>query len=136
MVNLYLFIVVGRLLYNRAEPVVGHFSGDRGRLSLVATADDLNASHLEPVQESFEGWAGHCADLVPNEHTGNELPPHPCRRPLRVATPSEEAVVGLGLDAAGPHLFGQAMGRCEDEGITLAEELDRSRGFAAAPAAA
>ena len=115
---------------------MGHFSGDRGRLSLVATADDLNASHLEPVQESFEGWAGHCADLVPNEHTGNELPPHPCRRPLRVATPSEEAVVGLGLDAAGPHLFGQAMGRCEDEGITLAEELDRSRGFAAAPAAA
>ena len=48
----------------------------------------------------------------------------------------EEAVVGLGLDAPGPHLFGQAMGRGEDEVISLAEELDRSRGFASAPAAA
>ena len=56
------------------------------------------------------------------------------QRPLRLATPSEEAVVGLGLVAHGPHLFGQAMGRGEDEGISLAEELDRSRGFAAAPA--
>ena len=45
-------------------------------------------------------------------------------------------MVGLGRDAPGPHLFGQAMGRGEDEGISLAEELDRSRGFAAAPAAA
>ena len=44
-------------------------------------------------------------------------------------------MVGLGLEAAVPHLFGQAMGRGEDEGISLAEELDRSRGFAAAPAA-
>ena len=45
-------------------------------------------------------------------------------------------MVGLGLDAPGPHLFGQAMGRGEDEGICLAEELNRSRGFAAASAAA
>ena len=136
VVNLYLFIVVGRLLCNRAEPVVGHFSDDRGRLSLVATADDLDASTLEPVEESFQGGAGHCADLVPDDHTGNELLPHPFWRPLRLATPSEEAVVCLGLDAPGPHLFGQAMGRGEDEGISLAEELDRWRGFAAAPAAA
>ena len=48
VVNFYLFIVVGML----AGPVVGHFSGDRGRLSLVATADDLDASTLEPVEES------------------------------------------------------------------------------------
>ena len=135
-VNLYLFIVVGRLLCNRAEPVVGHFSGDRRRLSLVATAVHLDASTLEPVEESFQSGAGHCADLVPDDHTGNELLPHPFRRPLRLATPSEEAVIGLDLDAPGPHLFGQAMGRSEDEGISLAEELDRSRGFAAAPAAA
>ena len=27
VVNLYLFIVVGRLLCNRVEPVVGHFTG-------------------------------------------------------------------------------------------------------------
>ena len=95
VVNLYLFIVVGRLLYNRAESVVGHFSGDRVRLSLVATADDLDASTLEPVEESLQGGAGHCADLVPDDHTGNELLPHPFRSPLRLATPSEEAVVGL-----------------------------------------
>ena len=89
-----------------------------------------------PSQGKFPGWSGHGADLVPDDHTGNELPPHPFRRPLRLATPSEEVVVGLGLDAPGPHLFGQAMGGAEDEGISLTEELDRSRGFAAAPAAA
>ena len=50
-----------------------------------------------------------------------------------VVTPSEEAVVGLGLDAPGPHLFGQAMAWGEDEETSLAEELNRSRGFAAAP---
>ena len=90
---------------------MGHFSGDRGRLSLVATADDLDASTLEPVEESFQGGAGHCADLVPDDHSRNELLPHPFRRPLRLATPSEEAVIGLGQDSPGPHLFGQAMGR-------------------------
>ena len=136
VVNLYLFIVVSRLLCNRAEPVVGHFSGDRGRLSLFATADDLDASTFEPVEESFQSGAGHCANLVPADHTGNELLPYPFRRPVRLANPSEEAVVGLGLDAPGPHLFGQAMGRSDNEGTLLAEELDRSRGFAAAPAAA
>ena len=132
VVNLYLFIVIGRLMCNRAEPVVGQFSGDRGRLSLVATADDLDASTLESVEESFQGGAGHCADLVADD----QLLPHPFRRPLRLATPTEEAMVGLSLDAPGPHLFGQAMGRGEDKGISLAEELDRSRGFAAALAAA
>ena len=136
VVNLYLFIIVGRLLCNRAKPVVGHFSGDRGRLSLVATADDLDASILEPVEESYQGGAGYCADLVLDDHKGNELLPHPYKRPLRLATPTEEAVVGLGLDTPGPHLFGQAMGRGEDKGISLAEELDRSRCFATAPAAA
>ena len=115
---------------------MGHFSGERGRLSLVATADELEASSLEPVEESFQGWAGHCADLVPDDHTGNELLPHPFRRPLRLATPMKEAVVGLSLDAPGPHLFGQAMGRGEDKGISLAEDLARSRGFDAAPATA
>ena len=95
---------------------MGHFSGDKGRLSLVATADDLDASTLEPVEKSFQGGAGHCADLVPDDHTGSELLPHPFRRPLRLATPTEEAVVGLVLDAPDPHLFGQAMGRGEEMG--------------------
>ena len=96
---------------------MGHSSGDRGRLSLVATADDLDASILEPVEESFQGGAGHCADLVPDDHTGNELLPHPFRLLLRLATPTEEVVVGLGLYAPGPHLFGQAIGRGEDKGF-------------------
>ena len=34
------------------------------------------------------------------------------------------------------HLFGQAMGRGEDEVISLAEDLDRLSHFAAAPDAA
>ena len=88
-----------------------------------------------PVEEGFQSGAGHCADLVPDDHTGNEFLSHPFRRPVRLAAPAEEAVLGLGLDAAGPHLFGQAMGRGEDEGGSGTKELDRSRGFAAAPAA-
>ena len=116
VVNLYLFVVDGRSLCNRAKPVVEHFYGDRGRLSLVATADNLDASTLGPVEESFQGGARHCADLVPDDHTGNELLPHTFRRPLHLDTPSEGAVVGLGLDAPGPHLFGQAMGRGDGSG--------------------
>ena len=42
-------------------------------------------------------------------------------------------MVGLGLDAPSPHLR-QAVGRGQNKRIPLAEELDRSRGFAAAPA--
>ena len=46
--------VIGDML---AEPVVWHFSGDWGRLPLVATADDLDAPILEPVEEGFQGGA-------------------------------------------------------------------------------
>ena len=60
---------------------------------------------------------------------------YPFGRPVCLATPAEDAVIGLGLDAPGPHLFGQTVGRGEDEGVSGTEELDRSRGFAAAPAA-
>ena len=48
---------------------------------------------------------------------------------------TEEAVIGLGPDPRGSHLFGQTMGRGEDEGVSGTEELDRSGGFAADPAA-
>ena len=109
--------VIGDML---AELVVWHFSGDWGRL---------------PVEEAFQSGAGHCADLVPDDHTGNEFLSHPFGRPVRLAAPAEEAVIGLGLGAPGPHLFGQAMGRGEDEGVSCTEELDRSHGFVAAPAA-
>ena len=54
------------------EPVMWHFSGDWGRLPLVAAADDLGAPTLEPVEEGFQSGAGHCANLVPDDHTGNE----------------------------------------------------------------
>ena len=131
VVYLDLFVIGGI----PAEPVVCHFSGDWRRLPLVATADDLDAPTLEPVEEGFQSGAWHCADLVPDNHTGNEFLSHPFRRPVRLAAPAEEAVIGLGLDAPGPHLFGQAMGRGEDEGVSGSEERDRSRDFAAAPAA-
>ena len=67
--------------------------------------------------------------------TGNEFLSHPFRRPVRLAAPAEEGVIGLGLDPPGRHLFGQAMGRGEDEGVSSTEELHRSRGFAPVPAA-
>ena len=93
-----------------------HFSGDWGRLSLVATADDLDAPTLESVEEGFQSGAGHCADHVPDDHTGNEFLSHRFGRLVRLAAPAEEAVIGLGLDVPGPHLFGQAMGLGEDGG--------------------
>ena len=77
--------------------------------------------------------AGHCADLVPDDHTGNEFLSHPFRGTVRLATPAEEAVIGLGLDAPGPHLFGQAMGRCEDEGVSGTEELGSLTWFCRCP---
>ena len=131
VVYLDFLVIVGML----AEPVVWHFSGDWGRLPLVAAADDLDAPTLEPVEEGFQSGAGHCADLVPYDQTGNKLLSHPFGRPVCLAAPEEEAVKCLGLDAPGLHLFGQAMGRGEDEGVSGKEELDRLCGFDAAPAA-
>ena len=46
VVYLDLFVIVGML----AEPVVWHFSGNLEQLTLVATADDLDAPTLEPVE--------------------------------------------------------------------------------------
>ena len=129
VVYLDLFVIGGM----PAEPVVWHFSGDWGwGLPLVA-ADDLDAPTLEPVEEGFQSGAGHCADLVPDDHTGNEFLSHPFGRPVCLTAPAEEAVIDLGLDASGPHLFCQAMGRGEDDGASGTKELDHSRGFAAAP---
>ena len=88
-----------------------------------------------PVEEGLQSAAGHCADLIPDVHTENELLSHPFGRPLCLATPAEEVVVGLGLDAPSPHFFRQTVGRSKDKRIPLAEELDCSRGFATVPAA-
>ena len=128
VVYLDFFVIVGML----AKPVVWHFSGDWGWLPLVAAADDLDAPTLEPVEEGFQRGAGHCADLVPYDHTEDEFLSHPFGHPVGLAAPAEKAVIGLGLDAPGPHLLGQAMGRGK-EGVFGTEMLDRSRGFAAAP---
>ena len=46
-----------------------------GRLPPVATADDLDASTLERVEEDFQSGAGHCADLVPDDGDHDVLPP-------------------------------------------------------------
>ena len=108
--------------------------GDWRWLPLVTTADDLDAATLEPVKEDLQRGAGYREFLVPDDHPGNELLPRPFGRPVCLATPAEEAVIGLGLDAPGPHFFRQSMGQSEDES-SLAEELDRSRGLAGALAA-
>ena len=47
VVYLDLFVIDGM----PAEPVVWHFSGDWGRLPLIATADVLDAPYLKPVEE-------------------------------------------------------------------------------------
>ena len=135
VVGLDLLVVAVCLQTMLTEPVVRHLSGDWGRLPLVATADDLDASTPEPIEEGFQSGAGHCADLVPDSHAGNELS-HLFGRPLSPVTPAEEAVIGLGLVAHSPHFFRQTVGRSKDKRIPLAEELDRSRSLAAAPAAA
>ena len=78
VIYLDLFVIGGM----PTEPVVWHISGDWGRLPLDAKADDLDATSLEPVEEGFQNGAGHCADLVPDDHMGNEFLSHPFRRPV------------------------------------------------------
>ena len=112
-----------------------HLTGDRGRLPRVPAADDLDTVTLEPVEEGFQNRAGYRAYLVPDDHPGHELLPYPFGCPFCLATPAQEAVIGLGLDTQGLHFFRQAVGQGQDKGTPLAEELDGSRGLAGAPAA-
>ena len=130
LIQLDLLVIFGGV----AEPLVRHFSGDWRWLPLVTTADDLDTAFLEPVKENLRRGAGYREFLIRDDHPKNELLPHPFRRPFCLATPAE-AVIGLSLDAPGPHFFRQSMGRSKEERIPLAEELDRSRGLAGAPAA-
>ena len=96
VVYLNLFVIGGM----PAVPVVWHFSGDWGRLPLVVAADDLDAPTLEPVEEGFQSGAGHYADLVPDDHTGNELLSHPFGRPL--------CICDLGTRFAGTRIVKKA----------------------------
>ena len=41
-----------------------------------------------PIEEGAQSGAGHCADLVPDDHTGNEFLSHPFRRPVHLANPA------------------------------------------------
>ena len=131
MIHINLLVIIGGV----AVPLVRNFSGDWRWLPLVTTADDLDAATLEPVKEDLQRGTGYREFLVPDDHPGKELLPHLFGRPFYLATPAEEGVIGLGLDAPCRHIFRQSMGRSEDEGILLAEELDRSRGLAGALAA-
>ena len=88
-----------------------HVSDDWRWLPLVTTADDLDGATLEPVKEDLQRGAGYHEFLVPDVYPGNEILPHPFGRPFCLATPAEDAVIGLGLDAPSPHFFRQSIGR-------------------------
>ena len=61
---------------------------------------------FEPVEEGLKNGLGQGADLVPDDHTGNELLAHSFRGPLSLTTPATEAVIDLSLYATCAHLFG------------------------------
>lgn len=130
MINLDLFIVAAADKHRSRSQSCGISSVISG-----GCPDELDAPTLEPAKEGFQGGVGHRAGLVQDDHIGNDFLPHPFRRPLCMTTPAEEAVIGLGLDAPGPNLFGQTIGLGEDKGISLAKQLNPSRRFAAPSAA-
>ena len=104
MVDFNLLVVVSLL----PQPVTWHVASNRRWLTMVAAADDLDASVFEPVKEGLKDRPGNSADLVPHDHA------RAFSCPLSLTAPAEEAVIALGFDPSGPHLFGQAMSRCED----------------------
>lgn len=85
---------------------------------------------IEPVEEGLQNGPAHCADLVPDDDVGYVLLTNLVRRPVILTTPSEEAVVGLDFDTSIPHFFREPVGRGEDQGISLAEQFNRSCGLA------
>ena len=106
------------------------------RLALVATADDLGAPAIEPVQENLKDKPGHGADLVPDDETRDVLLAHAVGRLVVLTAPSEEAVVGLGFGPSGSHCFGEEVSWGEYEGVCRPKEFNSgSRGFCAVPAA-
>jgi len=83
------------------QPVTWHVASNRRWLTMVASV-------FEPVKEGLKDGPGNSADLVPHDHA------RAFSCPLSLTAPAEEAVIALGFDPSGPHLFGQAMSRCED----------------------
>jgi len=131
VVDFNLLVVLGLL----PQSVTWHVASNRRWLTTVAAADGLDASVFEPVKEGLQDGSRNSTDLVPDDHVRNVLLVHSFRRPLSLSAPSEQVVTGLGFDPCGPHLFGQVMSRCEDEWVSLLEELNRSCGLATAAAA-
>ena len=105
------------------------------RLALVATADDLGAPAIEPVQEHLKDKPGHGADLVPDDETWDVLLDHAVRRLVILTAPSEEAEVGLGVGSSGSHFFGEEVSWGEYDGVCGPKEFDCSRGLSAVLAA-
>ena len=90
VIHLDLLVVVVCPQTKLAEPVVQYFSG------CPWSPQQMTWTHRPSSQSrKVSCGAGYCADLVPDDYTGNELLPHPFERPLCLATPAEEAVVGL-----------------------------------------
>jgi len=107
-----------------------HLTRNRWWLTLVTAADDLDTPVFEPAEEGLQIWLGYGADLVPYDDARDMLLAHPFRSPLSLATPAEEAVIGLGLYVPCSNLFSQTMCRSEHDGVSLAEQFNCSCGFA------
>ena len=105
------------------------------RLALVATADDLGAPAIEPVQEHLKDKPWHGADLVPDDETWDVLLAHAVGRLVVLIAPSEEVLAGLGFGSSGSHFFGKEVSWGEYDGVCRPKEFDCSRGFCAVPAA-
>ena len=113
------------------------FEDVAAQLPFARNTESFYNPKITKVEVTIEG--------IPNQLFSQGMPAYQMwdeARKLFAASPSrkrhpEEAVVAkdLGLDTPGPHLFGQVMGRGEDKGVSGTDELDPSRGFAAAPAA-
>ena len=95
---------------------------------MVPIADNLNTPKVQPVQECLEDILRDRCNLVPDDHTGDELLAHPVGRPISLPAPTEEAVVGLRIDTTLPHLLSKPVCGDEDERLSPAEQFDGPRG--------
>lgn len=100
-----------------------HLSRNWWQLALVALANNLHPTLLQPGKKHFQGGPGHCTDFDPDYDTGDELLAHPLRRPLSGHSP-EETVVVLGFDTPTANLFGKAICQGQYEQVFYSKEID------------
>ena len=93
----------------------------------------LNTSAHELVKKGFQNGLVYGTDPVPDDHPWDELVSHSLMGPL-ISTPTEEGVICLSFHIPGSHLFSQSVSGSEDQGISGAEDLDRSCCFTASAA--